>query len=45
MMEYHHLATDIITIISEKFDQWMLKLVGEILIRNHYRISKNLPIR
>lgn len=45
-LENHCLTTVIVTITSGKNDQWMLTLVGEILIRNNnYRISKYLPVR
>lgn len=44
-LEYHHLATDIATMVSGRNDQWMLKLVGQIrMTDSHYRISKNLPV-
>lgn len=45
-LENHCLATGLETIVLGKNDPWMLKLVGEILMRNSiYMFSKNLPIR
>lgn len=42
-LEYHHLATDIATMVSGRNDQWMLKLVGQIrMTGSNYRISISL---